>query len=185
MRMQTTIPSLTRETTGLLLIDAQERIMPAMRNAKRALERMRIAALAARALGMPIRVTEQYPRGLGRTVPALKEALGDAYLPVEKTRFSAAEAVLGPQPLEAENILLCGIETHVCVLQTALDLLNAGANVFPIADAVASRRAGDRRIGLRRMRQSGAFPVSTEMFIFETLQDAKDPLFKPLQRLIK
>ncbi|MDE0019767.1 MAG: isochorismatase family protein [Candidatus Poribacteria bacterium] len=170
------------KSAALLLIDAQERIMPAMHDPERALNGMRVAVLAALALDLPVRVTEQYPKGLGRTMPPLIEALGEAYQPIEKTRFSAGTDMWGG---EIESVLLCGIEAHVCVLQTALDLIDAGYHAFALVDAVDSRSARNKSLGLERMRQSGAVLVSTETALFELLQDARHPRFKELQGLIK
>ncbi len=156
--------------------------MPAMHDPVRALNGMRVAVLAALKLGLPVRVTEQYPKGLGRTMPKLIDALGEAYQPIEKTRFSAGDAMRG---VETESVLLCGIEAHVCVLQTALDLIDAGYHAFTLVDAVDSRSPQNKRLGLERMRQSGAVLLSTETALFELMQDARHPRFKELQGLIK
>lgn len=156
--------------------------MPAMHDPERALNGMRVAVLAALKLGLPVRVTEQYPKGLGRTMPTLIDALGEAYQPIEKTRFSAEAAMRGS---EIESVLLCGIEAHVCVLQTALDLIDAGFHAFALVDAVDSRSPQNKRLGLERMRQSGAVLVSIETALFELMQDARHPRFKELQGLIK
>lgn len=182
------VPRIRRENTVLLMVDLQERLLPAMANADAILRQSLIIVQVARTLNLPILLTEQYPKGLGRTVPDLIAALGDAYRPVEKTTFSACgEEGMGEalRALGARGVLLVGIEAHVCVLQTALDLLEAGYDVFPVADAVSSRHEGDRFLGLKRMCQNGAQLVSTEMLLFELLQTSQDPCFRTLQNLIR
>lgn len=182
------VPRLRRENTALLVVDLQERLLPAMTNADAILRRSLIVVQGARTLNLPILLTEQYPKGLGRTVPDLIAALGDAYRPVEKTTFSACgEDGIGEAfcALGVRNVLLVGIEAHVCVLQTTLDLLEAGYEVFPVADAISSRHENDRSLGLERMRQNGAQIVSTEMLLFELLRTSQDPCFRTLQNLIR
>lgn len=181
-------PRLTREGTTLLVVDIQERLLPVIADAERLLRRSVVAVQIARALRLPVLLTEQYPKGLGRTVPEVVDALGDAYRPVEKTTFSACgDDGVGDalRATNARNVLLVGIEAHVCVLQTALDLLDGGYRVFPVADAISSRHAEDRSLGLERMRQNGAQLVSTEMLLFELLGASKDPNFRTLQNLIR
>lgn len=182
------VQRLTRENTALLVVDIQERLLPVIADADAVLRRSLVAVRIARTLNLPILLTEQYPKGLGRTVPEAVDALGDAYRPVEKTTFSAcggdgiADAL---RATNARNVLLVGIEAHVCVLQTALDLLDRGYSVFPVADAISSRHAENRALGLERMRQNGAQLVSTEMLLFELLRTSKDPDFRTLQNLIR
>ena len=131
---------------------------------------------------MPVVVTEQYPRGLGETVPEVAEHL-DGVPRLEKTVFSAAAAEgfdLGGR----DQALVCGIETHVCVSQTVHDLLHDGVEVHVAADAVASRSPEDRRVGLDKMERSGAVLSSTEMALFELLGRAGTDEFKTIQKLI-
>jgi nicotinamidase-related amidase len=171
----------------VLVVDVQERLLPAVRKAKTVLARTTLLARAARQLGVPLWVTEQYPRGLGPTVAGLIEALGNQPRR-EKLTFSA----LGAEGLRAEltggsvtDVVLCGIETHVCVCQTALDLRTAGCRVFVAVDAVSSRMAADHKAGLARMRAAGVLPVSVEMVIFEWLERADTEEFKQLLPLLK
>lgn len=142
---------------------------------------------AARLLRVPVFVTEQYPRGLGRTVPEIAEALADIQ-PREKLAFSACEAeglVTELRERSIADVVLCGIETHVCVCQSALDLLDASMRVFVAADAVSSRTAANREAGLDRMRSAGATVVSTEMVIFEWLERAGTDEFKQVLKLVR
>jgi nicotinamidase-related amidase len=140
-------------------------------------------ARGAEALGVPVVVTEQYPKGLGRTDPAVAEALPDGVEPLEKIEFSAASAPgfdLGGR----DQVVLCGIEAHVCVAQTALELLDRGLAVHVAADAVASRSVENEAIGLRRTERAGAVPTSVETALFELLGRAGTDEFKAVQRLI-
>jgi len=179
---------LARDDTALLIVDIQERLLPVVADAEGVLRQSLLVVRIARTLGLPVLLTEQYPKGLGRTVPELVDALGDAYRPVEKTSFSACgEDGVGDvlRATSVRNVLLLGIEAHVCVLQTALDLLDEGYGVFVVADAVSSRREENRALGLERMRQNGAQIVSTEMVLFELLRSSHDPNFRTLQNLIR
>ena len=177
---------LRREETVLLVIDVQEKLLPVMLEAERVARNCALLITAARRLGIPIAVTEQYPARLGPTVDPLRDALGE-FAPIEKLRFSAlvppVEELL--QESGRRTILLAGIEGHVCVLQTALDLLEAGYTVFGVSDAISSRQAWNRASGCERMRLAGAIPSSTESAIFELLGEAGTPDFKALQPLIK
>jgi isochorismate hydrolase len=152
------------------------------------LQRALVVVQVARRLGLPVFVTEQYPKGLGRTVEELVAALGEGYLPYAKTAFSAWQAPglrEAVRAVGARSLLVAGVESHVCVLQTVLDLLDRAFHVFVVADAVSSRHAENRELGLQRMRQAGAVLVSTEMLLFELLATADTPDFKPLQQLIQ
>ena len=183
-----TAPRITRDSTALLVVDIQERFVPVIDNADGVVENSVVAIRAARELGLPVLLTEQYPKGLGSTVPDIVDALGDAYEPLEKTTFSACGVEdVGARLRHGDigSVVVVGIEAHVCVLQTALDLLGQGYDVFPVANAISSRSGENRTLGLERMRQSGAVLISTEMLIFELLSDARDPNFKTLQSLIK
>ncbi len=182
-----TVPRIARDSTALLVVDIQERFLPVIHDAEAIVANSVVATRAAQELGLPTFVTEQYPKGLGVTVPQVVEALGEAYRPVEKTAFSACGAEIGGslRKADTQSVLLVGIEAHVCVLQTGLDLLDAGYQVFPVANAISSRDPDNRALGLERLSQSGATLISTEMLIFELLGDARDPHFKTLQSLIK
>ena len=182
------LPRLRTDETGLLVVDVQERFAPVIHEMERVVHGCVIAIRAARELELPIYVTEQYPAGLGKTVPEIVDVLGDAYRPTEKFSFSACGADGLSEAIETsrrKSLLVVGIEAHVCVMQTVLDLLDDGYDVFPVADAISSRSPEDRSLALDRMRVSGATLVSTEMLLFELLRTAKDPRFRALQKLIK
>ncbi len=138
----------------------------------------------AHVLGVPVIVTEQYVKGLGRTVEPLRVALEETsgYRPIEKDCFSAGPCL---PPLDRRQVLIAGVETHVCVYQTALDLLGADANVWIAADAVSSRTARNRDIALQRMVAEGARLSSTEMVLFELLVVSGTDEFRAISKLVK
>src|SRR2546423_3275128 len=143
----------------LTIVDVQERLFNAMDAERRdeMVANVKILASAARRLDVPVLVTEQYPKGLGRTLPELKALLADA-TPFEKTAFSCADAegfVDRLKALGADHVVLTGIEAHVCVLLTALDLLGRGMGVSVVADAVCSRRAANLQMGRSHARDAG------------------------------
>ncbi len=174
---------LERDRTALVVVDVQEAFRPAVGEFDAVARNAAILVQGARILGVPVVVTEQYPRGLGETVPELAEHL-DGIPRLEKEAFSAARAEgfdLGGR----DQALVCGIETHVCVAQTVGDLLDDGVDVQVATDAVTSRTAANRRAGLAKMEASGAMLTSTEMALFELLGRAGTPEFKEVQALVK
>ncbi len=174
---------LERERAALVVVDVQEAFRPAVEGFEDVARATATLVQGAQALGVPVVVTEQYPRGLGETVPEVAAHLeGVPRLP--KTVFSAAQAD-GFGLDGRDQVLLCGIETHVCVNQTALDLLGRGLAVHVAADAVASRTAANRATGLHRMEQAGATLTSVEMALFELLGRAGTDEFKTVQGLIR
>jgi nicotinamidase-related amidase len=173
--------------TLLLVIDVQERFRPVMKGFDSMVAGCIRLIKTFRALDGPIVVTEQYPKGLGETVPELKEVLGEIH-PLEKTVFSSYGCPGVPELIsesKARKILVCGIETHVCVHQTVHDLLAAGYQVHVAVDAVESRHDQNRDLALRRMEQSGAILTTTETAAFELMADAKHEKFKTIQALFK
>ncbi len=177
---------LSRAKARLLIVDVQEKLIPTIPVAERLIANCRKLIEAAVALEIPLTGTEQYPRGLGPMVPALAEHLGE--LP-EKVRFSCAE-VLNWQPAALDpdgrdQIIVAGMEAHVCVLQTVFDLLAVGFRVYVPADAVASRKKLDWKIALDRMSNHGAEITTTESVLFECCEVAGTSEFKTLSRLIK
>lgn len=174
---------LDRARTALVVVDVQEAFRPAVDGFAAVAEQTAVLVQGARILGIPVLVTEQYPRGLGETVPEVLEHL-EGVERLEKTAFSAAAAEgfsLGGR----DQALLCGIETHVCVNQTALDLLGRGVEVQVAADAVSSRTLANRDVGLHKMEAAGATITSTETALFELLGAAGSDEFKAIQRLVK
>ena len=175
---------LTAEDGVLLLVDLQQRLMPAIYDHETVLARAVRLAEAARLLDVPVFATEQNPAGLGPTVPPLA-----AYPQriVSKTAFSAVgdpdfSSLL---PAGAGEIVVAGCEAHVCVLQTVLGLLGAGHRVAVAADATGSRDPADRAAAIDRARQQGAEIVTSEMVLFEWLRDARHPKFREVQKLLR
>ena len=176
-----------RDRVQFLLVDMQERLLPAMSDADDVLKRAVILAKAARILGLPMTVSEQYPRGLGHTVQPLKDEIGNA--PVyEKLEFSCWKNAPLREHLAGtgrKQVVVAGIEAHVCVLQSAIDLKDAGFDVFTVADAVSSRSDRSRDLAASRLRHAGIAVVNTEMVVFEALGVAGSAEFKTLSALIR
>lgn len=178
---------LRRPHAGLVVVDLQERLLGAMFEKERLVLNVSRLLQGAGAIGLPVISTEQYPQGLGSTVPEIASVLGSAR-PLQKTAFSACGAAGFCEAIESHRIsqvILCGIETHVCVSQTCLDLLEKGLSAFVVADAVSSRTSENMRCGLDRMRGAGAVIVSTEMVLFELLEKAGTEEFKKVLALVK
>jgi nicotinamidase-related amidase len=175
---------LSATASALCVIDVQERLVPAMADGPAAVARCRRLAEAARLVGVPILATEQYRRGLGATVPELAPLLP---APLEKLSFSCcgAEGFRAAIPAGVGQIVLCGLETHVCVAQTALDLLAEGYAVFLSVDAIASRHAIDRDTALRRLEAAGAIPTTSEAILFEWCASAAHPQFQAVRQLVR
>ena len=176
---------LDRGRAALAVIDVQEAFRPAVLEFDRVAANVATLVRGARLLGLPVLVTEQYPAGLGGTVPEVAEHL-EGVPRMEKVAFSALEADGFPTALDVrDQVLLCGIETHVCVNQTAEDLLTTGRGVHVVSDAVTSRTAANRDLGLHKMERSGAYVTSVETALFELLRGAGSPEFKEIQKLVK
>lgn len=174
---------LDRERAALVVVDVQEAFRPHVQAFEDAARASATLVQAAKVLGLPIVVTEQYPQGLGDTVPELVEHLeGVERLP--KVCFSAAAAD-GFDLAGRDQALLCGIETHVCVSQTAHDLLDRGLEVHVARDAVSSRTLDNKELGLHKMEGSGAVLTSVETALFELVGAAGSDEFKQIQRLVK
>jgi nicotinamidase-related amidase len=176
---------LDRNDAVLVVIDVQERLMPVIHDRFEVEQNLERLIRGAQILSVPVLVTEQYVKGLGPTIEPLRQALGESYRPIEKQCFSAHgcapfAAQLGA--LDRRQVLLAGVETHVCVYQTARDLLSEGRAVWVVADAVSSRSVRNRDIALQRMMGDGARLSSTEMALFELLGVAE---FRAISRIIK
>jgi isochorismate hydrolase len=185
--MNAKIGRINRARTGLVLVDIQERLLPAIHENDRVLRNAIRLAQGAAILGIPSFVTEQYRKGLGPTVLAVAEAV-PGFAPMEKLAFSACGAAGFVDALKTGNladVILCGIEAHVCVCQTCLDLIRLEFGVFVVADAISSRAPENCRVALDRMRDAGAVIVSTEMVLFELLETAGTDEFRRVQSLIK
>ena len=179
-----TAPKLDRERVVLVVVDIQEAFRKAVPSFDAVAESAATLVQGAEAMGIPIVVTEQYPKGLGHTVPEVAEHLPDGLKPLEKVRFSAAEAE-GFDLNGRDQVLVCGIETHVCVNQTVLDLLDRGIEVEVVGDAVGSRTDENREMGLHKVEDAGAVLTSVETALFELLGGSDAAEFKQVQALVK
>jgi nicotinamidase-related amidase len=171
--------------TALLVVDVQEKLVPAIAGHQRVVWNVRRLIDGAKLLGLPVVATEQYPKGLGPTVPELAGRIGAA---PSKLTFSCGGCPELFEELDGRGIhkiLVCGIEAHVCVQQTVLDLLAAGWRVYVAADAVGSRFDLDFQTALRRMDSSGVTLTTTESALFEWCETAGTPQFKEISRLAK
>ena len=171
----------------LVLVDVQERLAPAIADADQVIEKTVTLLKAARRLAVPCLVSEQYPKGLGPTIPPLERLLNEGER-FEKVHFSALRA--DPFRTQVETIgrsqaVLAGMETHVCLLQTAMDFLGRGVETFVVADACGSRRERDKTAALARMTAQGINVVTSEMVLFEWLERAATPDFRDLLGLIR
>lgn len=177
---------LDEQETVLMVIDIQDRLIPAMKIADQVIENTNILICAAKEFNMPIITTEQYPKGLGNTVPQLKDLINSNYL-FEKNSFTAYtdEVKLALEQLGRKKIIITGMETHICVFQTIRDLLAHGYDVFIASDAVCSRTKENFINGLDLIRDMGAVVTNTETILFDLLKKAGTPEFKALSKLIK
>ncbi len=178
---------LNREDTAVLIVDYQEKLMPAMHNKDAFIPRTRMLLQGINALDIPVIVSEQYPKGLGSTVPEIKEVLGIAPI-LPKTTFSCLDddaLRTAIQATECNTILICGAEAHICVLQSAMDLVAMGKTVVLVEDCLGSRFAHDMEMGLRRAEQEGVLLTTAEAVLFELLGKASGPAFKTISKLVK
>lgn len=180
--------TLSRSSTGLLVIDVQENLFQYVDRSCEVMQKMQTMVRGFQAMGLPIFASEQYPNGLGPTVAGLKACLGPSQKYFSKTTFSclgdeAIRKTLTALPLS--QWVLIGIEAHVCVLQTAKDLLNAGKQVVVVNDAITSRSIYDFSTAIAELRDIGARVTSTETVLFELVGDSKASEFKKISQLIK
>jgi nicotinamidase-related amidase len=176
---------LSAADTGLLVIDVQEKLVPKIPTADALVRNIAFLLDAARLLGLTVQATEQYPRGLGPTVPDLARRLPER---PDKTAFSCCaipSVVEGFHRAACPKVVLAGIETHVCVLHTALDLLALDFRVYVPIDAVGSRYAVDHETALRRLENAGAVLTTSETTVFEWVGGAGTPQFKEISRLVQ
>lgn len=178
---------LDRENSLLLIIDVQERLVSAL-DKNIVVSRTATLVKAAKIMEIPTIVTEQYPKGLGNTVEQVKQNLSVDAKIVEKSAFSALKEKGFLELLRSygkKQIVLCGIETHICVHQTAADLISEGFEVYVVKDACASRNKYEFKQGIDIMQQNGAKISCLEIVLFEWLRSSKNPYFKEIQALIK
>ncbi len=180
------IPRLRQDQTALLVVDVQERLMPTIFEADRMVRGCGILIRMANELGLPVIVTEQNPRGLGGTVAPLRQILSGCDA-IEKTMFSACtpEVVRQLEATARTTVLVCGIEAHVCVLQTTLDLLARGVQPFLVSDAISAGQADQIPWALARMQRAGAVVTGIVSAMYELMRDATHPAFKACLALAK
>lgn len=172
---------------ALVVIDIQDKLAPTIHGIDNVVRHAGLLLDCASVLGIPVLITEQYPAGLGPTIPTILEKAPSATR-IEKTTFSCCRAHTFIQALDAlgrHQIILAGIETHVCVFQTAVDLITRSYRVQVVADAVSSRTESNRSIGIERMRRAGVDVTSFESVIFELLETSNRPEFKQVLKAIK
>ncbi len=178
---------LNKDSSTLVVVDIQEKLVPAMKKREQVYNNCGHLIELAKLIDLPIVLTEQYPKGLGPTVPEIKDVL-PSYAPLEKVTFDCCrgEGFLDKiASLQKTHIILTGMETHICVLQTCLSLLKEGYFVHLISDAVCSRKKADFRTGIEMMRDAGAVINCTETALFQLLEKAGTPEFKTISKRIK
>ncbi|MEE3361969.1 MAG: hydrolase [Anaerovoracaceae bacterium] len=176
-----------REEAAVIAIDFQTNIIKAMHEKEELADCAARLFEGAKALGVPVLVTQQYTKGLGETVPEIAQAIGD-FEHVEKTTFSALKTPEFKERLEAsgkKQVILTGIEAHVCVQQTALELLDAGYDVFVLSDCISSRKKKDKKEAERRMVHAGCVLTTYEAALFEMLDGSKSDGFKEISKIVK
>ena len=176
---------MSRNTTALLVIDVQQKLMPLITDYHRITWNIQRLIRGAKILGVQMHCTEQYPKGLGPTIPEISELISADQ---EKLLFSCRDCSSIVQQLERKSccqIAMCGIETHVCVQQTALDFTAMGFDVWVLVDAVGTRYPIDHDFALRRMEQSGIVLTTTESALFEWCESSNSPEFKQISALIR
>ncbi len=185
MELEGLIP---RETTALVVVDIQEKLFPRIHGKDKVLATALKTITFCRRLDIPIIVTEQYPQGLGATLPEIKDALGEQYRPIPKTAFSCfgePEFTAAVADLEVDTLVLIGIETHVCIAQTALVGVASEYDVLVLADGVAARDPQNHDLALRRLSDEGVLISTAEMFYYEMLVEAKTDDHKSVFDLLK
>jgi len=178
---------LERNQTVLVVIDVQSKLLPVIYDYPALVENIKKIIQGAQILGIPVVLTEQYPEGLGLTVDEIKETLTE-YRPIEKVSFSCfreEKFVRRIKQLNRNQILVCGIEAHICVYQTCMDLLSDGYKVHLLVDAISSRKMANKNLTIEKLHGMGVQITSVEMALFEILKDATSDEFKKISRIVK
>ena len=176
-----------RNDTLFIAIDFQEKLMPAMHEHQVLEDKVCRLASGMKKLGIPHIVTQQYTKGIGETVKPVAEAIGK-FDPIDKTSFSCmgnAEFVSQLEAADKETIVACGIEAHICLQQTVIELLAKGYRVYVPVDCASSRSIEDKRVAMERMRSAGAVITTYEAVLYELLRDAKAEEFKAISKIVK
>jgi len=180
-------PHLLTKECILVLIDFQEKLFPYVKDKDKLLQQTTKLIQFAGMMKIPLIVTEHYPQGLGSTIPEIKNILPE-YSPIEKITFSAFRSKKFLQKIQdakIKTLLICGIESHICIEQTVLDGLSLGFKIHIISDAISSRKRHDLQMGIQKMQQCGGIISTTEMAIYEILERADTPQFKKALKLVK
>ncbi len=178
---------LRKENTALVIVDVQEKLLPYVQKKDEVVANIQMLIKFAHIMHIPVILTEHYPKGLGVTVPEIKEVL-EKYEPKEKVIFSCYGSLDFTEKLKELGIkrfMIAGIESHICVQQTTLDAMNAGYEVHVISDAISSRTKHNYKIGIKKMKHFGAIISSTEMAMYEIMERADTPEFKEVLKLVK
>jgi nicotinamidase-related amidase len=178
---------ITKENTVGLIVDIQERLFPAMWEKESLLKNTLTLIQGLTELKIPLLITQQYSKGLGETISEIKSVIHD-FSSIEKRDFSCCDELVVIEKLkelDAKNLIICGIESHVCVLQTAVDLKDAGFNPIVVMDCVSSRTKGNFEIARERFRHEGIMMTSYESILFELARSSASPEFKAISRLVK
>lgn len=178
---------ITKEHTVGLVIDIQEKLLPHISGYEALLKNVGILLQGFKALEIPVLVTEQYKKGLGETASPIQEVIGD-FNPMEKMTFSCCDDprfIVKLNNTAKKYVIVCGIESHVCVLQTTVDLLEAGFQPVVVEDCISSRRSSDKLIAVERMRQEGAIITTYESILFELARVSGTDTFKAISKLVK
>lgn len=178
---------ITKENTVGLVIDIQERLLPAMAEQESFLHHTKILIEGLQTIGLPLLVTQQYTKGLGETVEEIKSIIKD-FNPIEKRDFSCCDETNVEEQLkanDAKNVIICGIESHVCVLQTAVDLKESGYNPVVVMDCVSSRSLDNVDLAAERFRYEGIMMTSCESILFELTRSSAAEEFQAISKLVK
>lgn len=178
---------IVQEHSAGVVIDIQERLLPHIYEHEQLVKNTGILIEGLKALGIPLLITEQYRKGLGETVPGIRQHF-DPFDPMEKTAFSCCDDphfILKLNNLSKKNVIICGIEAHVCVLQTVIDLLEDGFQPVVVNDCISSRKLSDKLIAVKRMQQEGAIITSYESILFEMARVSGNETFKTISRLVR
>lgn len=176
-----------KEHTAGLVIDIQERLLPVIHDKENVAKNCGILIQGLQALGVPLLVTQQYTKGLGETVQEISSLIQD-FSYIEKRDFSCCgepEVMVRLSALNIKNVIVCGIEAHVCVLQTVIDLKEAGYHPVVVADAISSRNKLNKELAMERFRHEGILVTSTESVLFELTRSSAAPEFKKISSLVK
>ena len=179
--------NLSIQDSVLVIVDIQKRLIPKISDKHTVIRNTVTLIKSAIILNIPIILTEQYPKGLGSTIPEIRDLIVP-WQPIDKICFSCFGNSDFSRKLKEgkrDNLILCGIESHVCIMQTALDGLKSNYSIFFVKDAISSRTKNNKETGFERMAQAGAIPASTEMAMFELLREAGTDKFKQIVSLIK